>query len=117
LKKLILGLFLTVGTTASVLANTISAYEDSENYHSEMSLLSIDNNVEMFADCTYRYETRWYNCTGGFKTIVNPSFTAPCNNGNTEGTIIVVISRVDGCPQGSPSDSTNNSASEASDSF
>lgn len=100
MKKLILGLFLTVGTTASVFANTIATYEEIENEQSEMSLLLINNEELLYADCTYRYETRWYDCKGRFTTIVNPSFTAPCNNGNSEGTIIVVISRVDGCPQG-----------------
>ena len=104
MKKIILGLFLTVGFTAFVSANTIS--DNYPNMESGITSKTDDNNISTDDDEILRKKECWavevtrvYDCIGNFKSIKSEGYEVDCGVNET-GSIIFNVGYVDGCPQG-----------------
>ncbi|KXH84403.1 hypothetical protein [Chryseobacterium kwangjuense] len=107
MRKIILGLFLTVVISGFSSANNVAEklieIPDSISDNKE-TIQNVSEFDVSFFSCAYKYITRSYNCDGTYNTIAGPTLTnEPCGD-NEEGSIVFVITRVDGCPQGGPID-------------
>ena len=101
MKKLLLGLCFTVGVSGLAFANDLSINSE-ENYLKlkQSEICNIDEySIIDVLDCYYAYYTRSYNCDGSFNTIPAGEGPGACGS-NADGSVVFVITRVDGCPTG-----------------
>ena len=98
MKKIILGLFLTVGFTAVATANTISDVPPSLEGFELVCGVGLSTNKGNTEDlkkkmCDRKVSTRIYNCDGTFTSSFTLVETVECPIGLEEGDLTVLILR------------------------
>lgn len=98
MKKIILGLFLTIGATSFALANNIENVVDkTENVQGKNFQTSKE---EAFFGCRIRYVTRNYNCDRTYTEVTTYIEENGSCGSYPNGTQLISIHRTDGCPTG-----------------
>lgn len=107
MKKLILGLCLTVGVSG--MSSAFSAVENSFNSKKEDILKTNDNYVtldlnfnsqEIFLSCYHGYITVVTGCDGMKSQVNLGGHSSSCGEGEEEGTMTIHVTKINGCKAG-----------------
>jgi hypothetical protein len=98
MKKIILGLFLTVGISGMALAgnesNNVESVKNNLKEKSEV-IKAIDKvDFEKPFDCWYGTTTNYFNADGTLSASISIGFAASCLPGDEDGTISIRVKKV-----------------------
>lgn len=96
MKKIMLGLFLTVGVSAIAIANSSIAKTNNFDFTKSEQVSKIKNILDskITVDCWYGTITNYYNSSGELTASTSIGYAAACLPGDADGTISIKVRRV-----------------------